>query len=287
MAGKRERRKRRRVGGGILLALCLTLGLTVMIPLTPTLDAPLASVAAAAVQTHAEPDPEPEALPDAREDVVAVPPDLPAEENTPDIVEPVEPETEASPIQETDFSDAAFVGDSRTEGFHLYSGLKEGSYFYAVGATVQTVMEKATQDGPNGKETILDALSGGTYGKIYMMLGINELGWYRTEAFTDQYSKVIHRIRADHPEAKLVIQSLPPVSAEQDKKHSYVNNTRIVLFNQLLKELADEEDCIFLDTASAVTDENGFLPQNLTTDGVHLNSAGCKKWLAYLCANPV
>lgn len=283
MAGKRERRKRRRAGGGILLALCLVLGLTVTTLLTPTLDAPMASVVAAAAQVCSEP----EALPDDWEDNVAVPLDLPPEEDTPEIVEPVKPEPKAVPVQETDFSDAAFVGDSRTEGFRLYSGLKEGTYFYAVGATVQTVMEKATQDGPNGKETILDALSGGTYGKIYIMLGINELGWYRTEAFTNQYAKVIHRIRADHPEAKLVIQSLPPVSAEQDQKHSYVNNTRIILFNQLLEEVAGEEDCIFLDVASAVADENGVLPKNLTTDGVHLNAAGCKKWLEYLRANPV
>ena len=178
------------------------------------------------------------------------------------------------------------MGDSRTEGFQLYSGLTEGTYFCAVGATVQTVMDKKTQEGPSGLETILDALSRGSYGKIYIMLGI-KLGWYRTEEFTKQYAKVIARIREDHPEAVIAIQSLPPVSAKQDAKRSYVKNERIVLFNGLLKELAAEESCVFLDVASAVTDENGTLPTELTTDGVHLNTTGCKKWLEYLREHPV
>ena len=38
--------------------------------------------------------------------------------------------------------------------------------------------------------------------------------------------------------------------------------------------------------ASAVTGEDGTLPAEWTTDGVHLNSAGCRKWLEYLRENP-
>lgn len=288
MAGKRKKREKRRMWKGVLLALCLTMGFTVVTPLTPTLDAPLASVAAAAEPVEPQPETEPQSGDWA--DFVARPSEAQGAETSGGETASAEipgTKVESSPAEEGYFSDAAFVGDSRTEGFHLYSGLKEGTYFYYVGATVQTVMDKATQDGPNGKETILDALSRGSYGKIYIMLGVNELGWYRTEEFTEQYAKVIARIRADHPEATLVIQSLLPVSAKQDTKRSYVNNTRIVLFNQLLKDLAKEEDCVFLDPASAVTDENGVLPTALTTDGVHLNTAGCGKWLEYLQENPV
>lgn len=305
MAGRRKKREKKKVRKGVLLVLFLTVGLTMTTPLTPTLDASLASVAAAA--SPAAPQAEVQTQPKAWADFVDGPfgPAAPGGrtesetgfETTFEADSEEGKETDSVPetgaggenisVEESYFADAAFVGDSRTEGFQLYSGLKEGTYFCSVGATVQTVMDKETQEGPSGPETILNALSRESYGKIYIMLGINELGWYRTEEFTEQYAKVIARIREDHPEAAIVIQSLPPVSAKQDAKRSYVKNERIVLFNGLLEELAAEEGCIFLDVASAVTDENGTLPTELTTDGVHLNTAGCKKWLAYLREHPV
>ncbi len=305
MAGRRKKREKKKVRKGVLLVLFLTVGLTMTTPLTPTLEASLASVAAAA--SPAAPQAEVQTQPKAWADFVDGPfgPAAPGGrtesetgfETTFEADSEEGKETDSVPetgaggenisVEESYFADAAFVGDSRTEGFQLYSGLKEGTYFCSVGATVQTVMDKETQEGPSGPETILNALSRESYGKIYIMLGINELGWYRTEEFTEQYAKVIASIREDHPEAAIVIQSLPPVSAKQDAKRSYVKNERIVLFNGLLEELAAEEGCIFLDVASAVTDENGTLPTELTTDGVHLNTAGCKKWLAYLREHPV
>ena len=45
---------------------------------------------------------------------------------------PEKPETmlvpEREPVEDAYFADTVFLGDSRTEGFHLYSGLKEGEY---------------------------------------------------------------------------------------------------------------------------------------------------------------
>lgn len=280
MAGKRERQEKRehsKAKKGLLLALFLLLGSTVITPLAPGRDVPLASVVGAAASPA-------QIVPSAEESEKT---DGAAQRETQGDPADAEPPEEAVPVPDSYFSDAAFVGDSRTEGFYLYSGLGQGTYFYAVGATVQSVMEKPTQEGPEGKQTILDALSGGTYGKIYIMLGVNELGWYHTEDFTEQYGRVIDRIRADHPEAEIALQTLIPVSAEQDKKHSYVNNERIVLFNGLITALAEDKDCRLLDPASVLTDENGALPPELTGDGVHPNVAGCRKWLEYLRDHPI
>ena len=278
MRGKRELHTRRRLWKSLLLSAVLLLGLTVVTPWSPTADLLLASHAAAAVSSGTEPSVS-----------VMSPAESPAEPPAPQPVPdgPEEAPEEPPVLSDEDlFSSAAFVGDSRTEGFQLYSGLEVGSYFCAVGATVQSVTEKPTQDAPDGKEPILDALARGSYDRIYIMLGVNELGWYRTEDFTQQYERVIDRVRADHPEARIAIESLLPVSAAQDKKHSYVNNERIRLFNGLLEELAEETGCVFLDPASAVADESGALPAEWTADGVHLNSAGCREWLEYLRENP-
>lgn len=185
------------------------------------------------------------------------------------------------------FADAVFVGDSRTEGFHLYSGLQEGTYLFSVGATVETVLEKATQEMAEGVQTIMDALEGADCAKVYIMLGVNELGWVYTQTFIDQYEKVLDRARADHPEAEIAVQSILPVTKAQDAKRSYVNNSRIAEFNEALRLLTAQKGCIWLDVASAVAGEDGALPAGLSTDGVHLNSAGCRKWLEYLKQNPL
>lgn len=204
-----------------------------------------------------------------------------------------EPEPEWAPVPEgeaqedTYFADAVFLGDSRTEGFHLYSGLQEGQYLYAVGATVASVFDKATEQTDAGKVPMLDALAQMECGKVYVMLGVNELGWPRSQTYYDQYGKVIDRIRQDHPDAEVVIQSLLPVSASQEAKGSYVNNERIAEYNELLLQLAVEKNCPYVNVAEAVTGEDGCLKPELTSDGVHLNKAGCAVWLDYLRTHPV
>ena len=215
------------------------------------------------------------------------------QEETPDRpVMPEEPvettpeEPPADPVEDTYFDDAVFLGDSRTEGFRLYSGLNTGKYLYATGATVASVFNKSV-DTPLGKMPLLDALQQMDCGKIYVMLGVNELGWNGTDIFRNQSTKLIERLQADHPDATIVIQSILPVSAKQDAKGSYVNNQRIDAYNQVLQELAETYGVVYLNVAEAVMDEDGYLRADWNFDGVHLNKAGCQAWLDYLRTHPV
>ena len=191
------------------------------------------------------------------------------------------PETEA--VEDTYFDGAVFLGDSRTEGRFLYSGLKTGHFYTAVGATVESVFSKKNFETESGEKVpLLDAVAEQDCDKIYIMLGINELGWSKVKTFHDQYAKLIDRVREDHPEAKIVLQSIPPVSAKQEAKKTYVNNDRISDYNEVIRTLAEEKECYFLDVAACLSDGNGLLPKDLNFDGIHLNPAGCKVWLNYL-----
>lgn len=191
------------------------------------------------------------------------------------------PETEA--VEDTYFDGAVFLGDSRTEGLSLYSGLKTGHFYTAVGATVESVFTKKNFETEGGKKVpLLDAVAAQDCDKVYIMLGINELGWTKTKTYHDQYDKLIDRVREDHPEAKIVLQSIPPVSAKQEAKKTYVNNARIAEYNEVIQALAEEKECYFLDVAACLTGGDGLLPKDLNFDGIHLNPAGCKLWLNYL-----
>lgn len=216
------------------------------------------------------------------------PPYLP-EEETPDGADtpPEDAAPSETPAGDEYFADTVFLGDSRTEGFRLYSGLTTGQYLCSVGATVSSVFTKATEKTDAGTVPILDALDRLEFSKVYVMLGINELGWPHTEQFHDQFCKIVDRIRDTHPDAVIVLQSILPVSSRQDAKGNYVNNTRIREYNQVIAQVAEEKDCTYLDVGAGLAGEDGCLPSDQNFDGVHLNVAGCRKWLEFLRENPV
>lgn len=272
MEGKRERVRRRRLPGVMAALAAATLLLTTGASGGTAVSSPLAE-AAEPVPYKAAPaagkigtgtEARAKALPEETES-------LPC---------PL-PETEA--VEDTYFDSAVFLGDSRTEGLSLYSGLKTGYFYTAVGATVESVFSKKSFETEGGEKVpLLDAVAEQDCDKIYIMLGINELGWSKVKTFHDQYAKLVDRVRADHPEAKIVLQSIPPVSAKQEAKKTYVNNARIAEYNGVIQALAEEKECYFLDVAACLTGGDGLLPKDLNFDGIHLNPAGCKVWLNYL-----
>lgn len=222
-------------------------------------------------------------------------PSIPAElpvETVPDPEE--EPETPWAPVAASDpvtdeyFDDIVFMGDSRTDGFRLYSGLDRGIYFCVTGETVASAVGLENWKTDSGEKiTMADAVAVTDCGKIYLMLGVNELGWNGTDIFRAHAETLLLRLKADHPETEIVVQSLLPVTAEQDEKGTYVNNARIREYNQIWMELAEAHDVAYVNVAEILTDEAGCLPKDLSYDGVHLNKAGCRLWLDYLRTHSV
>ena len=274
MVGKRVKKKKMRLPAVVVLLAAMMTVLTTAGPRGAAADSPLESPLEPAAETVA-----PVARPVPAETEKTLP-------ETDDPPEPFAPVPEGGPVEDTYFEDTAFLGDSRTEGFHLYSGLKTGAYYCSVGATVESVFSKAVET-PAGKMPLLDAMAEEDFGKIYVMLGVNELGWNGTEIYHNQYAKLIDRLREDHPDSLVVLQTLIPVSAKQEAKKSYVNNTRIAAYNEVIRQLAEEKQCPYVDVAAAMTDEQGCLRSDWTSDGVHLNTAGCKVWLDYLKTHTV
>lgn len=247
------------------------------------------ALAAAAARSHAA---APTENPPQEEQPVTV---LPAEPEIPadvpaDVPEemPWTPVQESEPVDDSYFDDVAFVGDSRTDGFRLYSGLERGTYFCVTGETVASATDMENWKTEDGRKiSLADAVAAADCGKIYLMLGVNELGWNGTDIFRSHAENLLRRLQADHPDAEIVVQSLLPVSAEQDAKGSYVNNQRILAYNQVWMELAEETGCDYVNIAEAVTGEDGCLPAEMSFDGVHLNRAGCHAWLDYLRTHSV
>lgn len=198
-----------------------------------------------------------------------------------------QPVQNSTVVDESYFSDAVFVGNSRTEGFMLYSGLKNVKSYTYIGLKVDTIQTSKIAKLNGEKVTIMEALKYSNFDKLYIMLGMNELGWAFPDKFKEDYGTVIDQIKLAHPDATIYIQSILPVSKDKALHDPIYNNNNIDRFNVLVRELAIEKEVYYLDVASAVKDSEGFLPEGASFDGVHLKPDYCKVWLEYLKAHTV
>ena len=255
---------------------CLCVGLVFLLTRPDTAGQPAQAAAAspAAVDT-APPTPSP----------VPTPAPTPEPTPEPDWSQPV-PEGER--IDQKDwFSDAVFIGDSRTDGLKLYSGITDQAAFLDyTGLTVFDVIndKKVIRDGKE-KISILDALAQGSYGKVYISLGVNELGYYDPDGFAETYGQVIVAIRERQPEARIYIQSIFPVNSDKCKANDipyYVTNEGIASYNGVLPTLCAEKKVWLVDIPNGLTDEAGESPAELSADGVHFKKDGYGVWLDYL-----
>lgn len=189
----------------------------------------------------------------------------------------------APEVEQSYFDDAVFIGNSRSEGFKLYAGVNNASYLVYKGLNVRTILTKEITEIDGQKLTAIQALEKRKYGKIYIMLGINELGWPYENVFIEEYGATLDKIKSLQPDAVIYVQSIFPVSAARDAKGDSVNNKRILTYNELIKKMVREKGVYYLNVAEALQNEAGVLPPEASNDGVHLKAAYCKNnWLSYL-----
>lgn len=194
----------------------------------------------------------------------------------------------APEVGQSYFDDAVFIGNSRSEGFKLYAGVNNASYLVYKGLNVRTILTKEITEIDGQKLTAMQALEKKKYGKIYIMLGINELGWPYENVFIEEYGAIIDKIKSLQPNAVIYVQSIFPVSAARDAKGDSVNNKRILTYNELIKKMVREKGVYYLNIAEALQNEAGVLPPEASNDGVHLKAAYCKNdWLSYLKTHTV
>jgi len=134
---------------------------------------------------------------------------------------------------------------------------------------------------------MLDRIRQGGFKKVYIMLGINEniVAEYK-ETFIKSYSELIDTVKSSNPDAVIYIQSILPVSSSRDAD-GRITNAVINSFNDGLYDLSLEKEVFYLDINSSLIDENGQLPENAATDGVHFKKEYYLKWLDYLKTHAV
>lgn len=184
-------------------------------------------------------------------------------------------------------SSVAFIGDSRTQGFIMYNGLKEVEDYSYIGLMVDTAITKEFIKTNNGnKITLLQDMKNKKIDRVYIMLGVNELGWSYPQVFKAKYEELIDEIRKVKPECNIYVQSIIPMTKSKSDSDKIYNNKNVAKFNKLVEEVAEEKNVTYLDVKSVLVNKDGCLPEEASPDGVHIDKSYCEKWLDYLKNNP-
>ena len=184
------------------------------------------------------------------------------------------------------FDDALFIGDSRTVGISEYGDLNNAIFFANTGMSVYNVFEKNVSVPQVGKLKLEQLLTYKKFGKIYIMLGINELG-YNQEKTLKKYKDLLKFIQEKQSNAIIYIEANLHVTAERSNKDKTINNININKINNEISQLADNEKIFFIDLNEKFDDENGNLSSNYTQDNVHIYAKYYKEWSDWLSQNAV
>ncbi|MGE5402135.1 MAG: GDSL-type esterase/lipase family protein [Ignavibacteriales bacterium] len=157
------------------------------------------------------------------------------------------------------------IGDSITEGFNEKILLPEvNAINYGVsGDSTLELMERI-----NEQWFSIDPYA------AFLCIGTNDFARERSNDYVlDNIRQIINRIRGLSPDLNIY-----PVSIFPTRYNLPRPNKRIVEFNRMLAEMAEENGLTYFDIHDKFTDSNGDLILDFTEDGLHLTPKAYELW---------
>lgn len=193
------------------------------------------------------------------------------------------------------FSDAVFIGDSIMLGWKNYNNnmlasnpaffgethfLCEGSY----GAANALVPISDTSLHPMymGEQRLLwDSVALMEANKVFICFGLNDIAVYGVDGTVTNFTTIVNNILAARPEAQIYIISAMYMYEGSEMKT--LNNTNIRLLNDGLRSLCETRGFKFVDIASHLVNERGYLLPEYSSDNyVHQTTAAYNIWAEIL-----
>lgn len=196
------------------------------------------------------------------------------------------------------FDDAVFVGDSITLKLNYYcdshpEALGNAQFFCAGSLGYTNALWNINQEGNvhpqfQGKTQLAENCAKVTgASKVFVMLGMNDVGFYGSNTALESAKKLISKIRNNSPNATIYVQSVTPILNGKEKGD--LTNENIRYFDEILKEYCEKSGYKYFDIYSLFADENGYLTPDYCSDpesmGIHFTDVACEMWIDYLKNN--
>lgn len=212
------------------------------------------------------------------------------------------PVPESAAVNDSYFDDACFIGHSLVVGMSDYFRLPNADFYAVNGISASRMLTYDSfplenKDESSGEEepaygTLEEVLAEkeDTYGKVYIMLGTNELG--PREEHVKQYTRsmeaLIDLVRKSQPTAEIYLISIIPVSEERSLVDSNFNRENVLIYNEALMGVSLNKEAYYLDAYHLLADEDGYLPaDSCMSDGIHIFAAQYAQIKQYLKTHTV
>lgn len=208
------------------------------------------------------------------EPLTEAPVETTGESNQPKFPRPV---IDSGVVDDSIFENTAIIGNSCIKALEVYGLIKQADFYAEVGMTVQSAPKYID---PATNAPLVQAVTSKPYQRVLLMFGENELGWPYPENFIRIYREMVEQLQAGLPDAEFYIIAISPVGrAVSEKGKDGVTMEHAIQFNGLLETMAKEIGAVVLNSDSVLLDEStGYLKEEASSDGVHLNLDYCKRW---------
>lgn len=188
-------------------------------------------------------------------------------------------------VDDAYFSDAVLVGDSLADGLALHNVIPELMILSRIGLSPRTALTDTSFKHGGKPVTIVRKLAGLRPGAIYIWLGSNGLDAATGDAeqVSDEYDRLIGKIRAALPDTPLYLLEVTPVMTLEAAQYATFTNEKIDAFNEALREIAIRHKAHLLPVNALLRDAEGLLDaQYAAKDGIHLQKAAYETLADYL-----
>lgn len=213
------------------------------------------------------------------------------------------PETTAAPetetIQNTDdtslsytpkntnndvFDNTLIIGDSRVEGLKLFCDMGNCAIFSKTGLSTVGVYYESVEVPGYGTYTLTSLLEAKKFDKIYISLGINEIG-SEINVIVQRYDDIVHKILASQPETKVILMANLHITKSRSDVDEVFQNSRMNALNEGMKGLCNGSNIVYIDPNVLFDDENGALSTEYCSDDFHLQVFAYQMWGDWLRDN--
>lgn len=163
---------------------------------------------------------------------------------------------------ESFFDDAVFIGDTFVSGIDLYGYIDSKKLVYDENWTIG----RAVSGG-------LSSVASSNANKVFIEIGINDLNNENNDGdkVFESYKELISGVREKLPNAAIyVISTFPVTTGFEARDNIAIDNDDVAKLNQLLSEY---EGITFLDVNPSISDGNGNLNADLSSNGLNISKA--------------
>ncbi len=179
------------------------------------------------------------------------------------------------------FDNTLFIGDSRTAGLRQFGYFETADFFATPGLSVYSVPQtKVTVEGYENI-TLEELLLEKEYDRIYVMLGMNELG-YRFSQSVERYRTFIEDLQDQEPCAQLILCANLHVTNTRSNNDKFFNNENIDKINEEIRILAEEKELIYLNINELFDNEDGELDKEYASDDSHVTVENYIRWCDWI-----